>query len=309
MVISMCWNTALGWFVQNDDSRLVRIEFNAGNRKPAVQAAASQTAGAVPMTVAFSSEGTKDFDGDAMTYQWKIFSQTGRSKAGGQPTVLEGANPTFTFQKPGQYKAILTVTDAKGLSESQEVGIVAGNQPPVVTLAITKGNRSFYFPGESIAYQVSVTDKEDGSLATSTGSGPGKILPKQVLVRSTYQNETTVQPASEGGHKFSEAAYLGAGKGLMEKSDCKGCHFIDKKSIGPAFVDVAKRYRGDAGAVASLSNKIIKGGGGVWGDAVMTAHPQITSTDAQEMVRYVMTLSEKPSCGPAAAAQRHPDAR
>ncbi len=282
-----------GWFVQNDDARLVRIEFNAGNRKPAVQVSASQRAGAVPLTVAFSSEGTNDFDGDAMTYQWKVFS-----KAGGPPTVLTGPNPSFTFQKPGQYKAILTVTDDKGMADTREVAIVAGNQPPVVALDITKGNKSFYFPGQPIAYQVGVTDKEDGSLATSTGSGPKQILPKQVVVRATYHNESTAPTADPVGHKFSEATYLGAGKTLVDKSDCKACHFTDKKSIGPAFVEVAKRYKGDASAVASLSNKIVKGGGGVWGDAIMTAHPQVTPADAQEMVNYILTLSNKPAEAP-----------
>ncbi len=278
-----------GWFVQNDDSRLVRIEYNAGNRKPLVQATASQTAGAVPMKVAFSAEGTKDFDNDALTYQWKIYA-----KAGGVPTVLDGPNPSFTFHKPGQYKAILTVKDDKGLSDSREVALVAGNQPPVVTLDLTRGNKSFYFPGEPIAYQVNVQDKEDGSLSA------GKIQPGKVQVRATYQDESS-SPLTSGeaaGHKFSEATYLGTGKTLLEKSDCKSCHFVDKKSVGPAFVDVAKRYKGDATAVASLSNKIIKGGGGVWGDASMTAHPQLSNADAGEIVKYILTLSEKPTVAP-----------
>ncbi len=283
-----------GWFLKNDDSRLVRIEFNAGNRKPAVLATASQQAGAVPFTLALSSEGTKDSDGDALTYQWKIYNRRSDGSAGGQPTVLAGVNPTFTFRKPGQYRAVLTVTDAHGLTDTRDVDITAGNQPPAVELAITKGNRSFYFPNQPIAYQVSVTDKEDGRL-TPTGSGPGTILPKQVLVRATYQDEAAAQNASPAGHKFSEATYLGAGNALMDKSDCKGCHFTDKKSIGPAFVDVAKRYKGDANAVASLSGKIIKGGGGAWGDAVMTAHPQLSASDAGEMVKYILSLSDKPA--------------
>ncbi|WP_245877839.1 PQQ-dependent sugar dehydrogenase [Spirosoma fluviale] len=277
------------WFLKNDDSRLVRIEFNAGNRKPSVQVAASTKAGAVPLKVALSSEGTKDFDGDVLTYQWKIVNRTGA-----QPMILNEPNPTFTFQKPGQYKAILTVTDAKGLKDTREVDIVAGNQPPQVALNVTNGNKSFYFPGQSIAYQVNVTDKEDGSLAS------GRILPKQVMVRATYQDDANAQAASVSGtgHKFSEAAYLGAGQTLMEKSDCKACHFTDKKSVGPAFIEVAKRYKSDANAVASLSNKIIKGGGGVWGDAIMTAHPQITQPDASEIVKYILTLADKKVTAP-----------
>ncbi|UHG90052.1 PQQ-dependent sugar dehydrogenase [Spirosoma oryzicola] len=277
-----------GWFLKNDDSRLVRIEFNGGNRKPNVQLAASQKAGAVPLKVNLSSAGTTDFDGDALTYQWKIVSRTG-----GQPTVLTEPNPTFTFQKPGQYKAILTVTDAHGLASTREVDITAGNQPPQVTLDITNGNKSFYFPGQPIAYQVSVTDKEDGSLAS------GRIPAKQVLVRANYINEANAkETGSSEGHKFSEAAYLGTGKTLMDKSDCKACHFTDKKSVGPSFIDVAKRYKGDANAVASLSNKIIKGGGGVWGDAIMTAHPQLNQADAGEIVRYILTLSDQKVANP-----------
>ncbi|NEU66608.1 carbohydrate-binding protein [Spirosoma agri] len=288
-----------GWFLKNDDSRLVKIEFNAGNRKPMVQIASSQKAGAVPLKVNLSSTGTKDFDGDAMTYQWKIFSRTGSGPTAGQPTVLTEPNPTFTFQKPGQYKAILTVTDAHGLSDSREVDIMAGNQPPVVTLNVQKGNKSFYFPGEPIAYQVNVTDKEDGSLAN------GRIAARQVLVRANYQDEASAQNTSEAasGHKFSEATYLGTGKILMDKSDCKACHFTDKKSVGPSFIDVAKRYKSDANAVASLSNKIIKGGGGVWGDAIMTAHPQLSSPDAGEIVKYILTLSDKKIASPTLPTQ------
>lgn len=273
-----------GWFVQNDDSRLVRIEYNAGNRKPLVQATASQTAGAVPMKVAFSSAGTKDFDGDALTYEWKVYN-----KAGGQPTVLTGANPSFTFQKAGQYKAVLTVKDDKGMSDTRDISLVAGNQPPVVTLATTNRNTSFYFPGQPVVYQVSVADKEDGSLAS------GRIMPKQVQVRSMYQQAGT---SPDAGHQFAETSYLGTGKTLIDGSDCKGCHFTDKKSIGPAFVEVSKHYKGDPNAVASLSGKIIKGGGGVWGNAIMTAHPQLSASDAQEMVKYILTLANKPAVAP-----------
>jgi cytochrome c len=281
-----------GWFLKNDDSRLVKIEFNAGNRKPTVQVAANQKAGAVPLKVNLSAEGTKDFDGDALTYQWKIVS-----RAGGQPRVLNEPNPTFTFQKPGQYKAILTVTDAHGLKDSREIDIMAGNQPPQVALNLVKGNKSFYFPGQPIAYQVNVTDKEDGSLAN------GRIQAKQVLVQVNAQNEATTQNSTEAGHKFSEATYLSTGRVLMEKSDCKACHFTDKKSVGPSFTDVAKRYKGDANAVASLSNKIIKGGGGVWGDAAMTAHPQLGVPDAGEIVKYILTLSDKKVASPSLPTQ------
>ena len=66
---------------------------------------------------------------------------------------------------------------------------------------------------------------------------------------------------------------------------------------------MAKRYKGDANAVASLSNKIIKGGGGSWGDAIMTAHPQLAMPDANEIVKYILTLSDKKVASPSLPTQ------
>jgi cytochrome c len=79
----------------------------------------------------------------------------------------------------------------------------------------------------------------------------------------------------------------------MSKSDCKACHAIDKKSIGPAFTDIAKRYHKEADAVARLADKVIKGGGGNWGDQAMSAHPQLSVADASEMVSYILTLADE----------------
>src|SRR5882672_11010520 len=60
------------WFSQNDDARLVRIEFNGGNRKPQIRLSADKPKGAVPLTVQFSSHGTRDPDHDHLNYEWKI---------------------------------------------------------------------------------------------------------------------------------------------------------------------------------------------------------------------------------------------
>ena len=80
----------------------------------------------------------------------------------------------------------------------------------------------------------------------------------------------------------------------MSASDCKSCHIVDKKSVGPSYKDIAQKYKGDAAAPEKLANKIIAGGGGVWGDHAMSAHPQISKNDAATMVKYIMNLGEKP---------------
>ncbi|WP_428655721.1 PQQ-dependent sugar dehydrogenase [Runella sp.] len=271
------------WFRGNDNARLVKIEYNAGNRTPMVEASADKKAGAVPFKVAFSSEGTQDFDKDALKYEWKITSKAGVFKTLAQP------NPTVTFDKPGTYKATLTVTDPKGAKNSRTLEIKAGNEAPEVALEVTKGNKSFFFPNENIEYKVKVNDKEDGSLDN------GKIAPGQVAVNIDYMPDSFDPIEIASNYRGTEAsARFNTGYKLMSMSDCKSCHIVDKKSVGPSYKDIAQKYKGDASAPEKLAKKIIAGGGGVWGDHAMSAHPQISSNDAATMVKYILSLGEKP---------------
>jgi len=78
----------------------------------------------------------------------------------------------------------------------------------------------------------------------------------------------------------------------LNKNDCKSCHIIDTKSVGPSYRDVATKYKGDAKAIEYLSNKVIAGGGGVWGDHRMAAHPQISQAEANIIVEYILNINE-----------------
>jgi cytochrome c len=270
-----------GWFMGNPESKLVRMEYNGGNRKPFVAAATDKHAGAVPLTVQLSSAGTQDFDKDSLQYQWKI-----TSPGGDAPVVLTEPNPSYTFRKKGVYKVLLTVSDAKGLKDSKSLTVQAGNDPPQVSLELTGGNQTFFFPGKPIQYRVNVTDQEDGSLENK------RIDASRVKITAAYQDAEDKPKADMGGHQEAPVTFT-AGKTLIEKSDCKACHFSDKKSIGPSFKDVAAKYRADNGAVASLSDKIIKGGAGVWGETAMSAHPSIGLPEAGQMVKYILGLAHE----------------
>ena len=65
-----------------------------------------------------------------------------------------------------------------------------------------------------------------------------------------------------------------AGKDLLKKSGCTACHANDKKIVGPAYKEVAAKYKGDAGAAAKLAEKVKKGGSGVWGPVPMPPNPR-----------------------------------
>lgn len=77
---------------------------------------------------------------------------------------------------------------------------------------------------------------------------------------------------------------------LIGSSDCTTCHGIDKKIIGPAYVDVANKYENTPAVIDTLVSKIKKGGMGNWGNIPMTPHPDLSDADAQEMVKYILSL-------------------
>lgn len=272
-----------GWFTANDDARLVRIEYNGGNRKPALQVNADKLGGAVPFNVSLSADGTKDADNDPLTYAWTITSKAGFLKTFNEP------NTKLTLTTAGVYKATLTVNDGKGGISSQSLELIAGNEPPVVKFDLGKSNRTFFSPDKTYNYSVKVNDKEDGSLEKGT------IKSESVIVNIDYLPEGYDKTEIARGHRTAEAAATPLstkGLKLIEASDCKACHSIDKKSIGPAYRDVSLKYKGKQGSLENLTKKVISGGSGVWGDVPMAAHPQLTAADASEMVKYILSLTD-----------------
>jgi len=270
------------WFQGNDDARLVRIEYNGGNRKPIAKVDASKKKGAVPLTVKFSGSETVDYDKDNLKYEWKI-----QSKGTTVKTFTE-ANPSYTFTKPGIYNAVLTVTDAKGEKSVATLEVQAGNEPPVVSFDIKKGNKTFFFPGQSFEYNVSVTDKEDGSLAKKS------IAPASVPVTVDYLKEGFDKIEIAQGHRSADDfATTVKGQKLVEGSDCRACHNIDKKSIGPAYRLVSEKYMDKPEELERLAKKVINGGSGVWGEVAMSAHPSIKMEDATEMVKYILSIAKE----------------
>lgn len=77
---------------------------------------------------------------------------------------------------------------------------------------------------------------------------------------------------------------------IAKKRNCLACHQVDKKVVGPAWKDVAAKYRGDAGAQARLEAKIAKGGSGAWGSMPMPPQPQVTAEERVQLARFILNL-------------------
>lgn len=79
---------------------------------------------------------------------------------------------------------------------------------------------------------------------------------------------------------------------LAKKKNCVACHAIDKKVVGPSWMDIAKKYKGDASAKARLITKIQKGGSGVWGAMPMPPTPGLSDAEASSLVDFVLGLAK-----------------
>jgi cytochrome c len=81
-----------------------------------------------------------------------------------------------------------------------------------------------------------------------------------------------------------------ASQELAQKNACLACHQVDKKVVGPAFKDVAAKYKGDKAAEAKLVEKVKKGGSGVWGTVPMPPNAQVKDADIKAIVHWVLSL-------------------
>lgn len=263
------------------ESKLVRVEYNAGNRKPIVVASVAERGGAVPFTTRLSAAGTIDHDDDELTYEWEIISEDGGTQ------MYSGPNPEVTFQRPGVYNATLTVKDAGGESNKATIKIIAGNTPPAVGLRY-HGNKTFFFDNTQVNYEVLVTDKEDGSLAS------GQISPEAVAVSADYVSTgLRLTPALLRHAALDSSTRFVVAQALINNSDCKTCHTRDVKTVGPAFRQIAEKYTPSPSMLDTLANRIIRGSHGIWGtDNNMPAHPSISRNDARTIANYILSVNE-----------------
>jgi len=81
-----------------------------------------------------------------------------------------------------------------------------------------------------------------------------------------------------------------ANEELAKKNACTACHAVDKKIVGPAFKEVAAKYRSDKTAEARLVKKVKEGGVGVWGQVPMPPNSTVSDKDIQALVKWVLSL-------------------
>ena len=143
----------------------------------------------------------------------------------------------------------------------------------------------FIICGLSLAIAACGGNKSGGNSADSTSAAN-----KTAVASNSDAAQDTA--ASHNGTEKTAGTPSAAGAQLIAKSDCSTCHKEQEKLIGPAFVDVAKKYSSSQAVIDTLANKIVKGGSGNWGTVPMSPHPAISVEDAKTMAQYILSLKK-----------------
>ncbi|NOV97800.1 ThuA domain-containing protein [Isoptericola halotolerans] len=157
------WGAGFGG--NNDTSGIYKVNYVKGNPAPIARASADVTSGHAPLTVQFSSEGTRHPGGEEYTLQWSFGD-------GSEPS--SEPNPTHTYTENGAYTAQLVVTDTAGQVGVANVSIVVGNEAPSISITFPE-NGGFFEWGDQVLYEIEVDDPDgevdcsDVTMFTSLG--------------------------------------------------------------------------------------------------------------------------------------------
>jgi cytochrome c len=140
-----------------------------------------------------------------------------------------------------------------------------------------------YTWNEQVRYSIAVTDQKDGD------SKYGEIPAQECLLTITYL------PANQRA-EFSKVKEQKEPKALsiMKKSTCFGCHAHKTKLAGPSFQEIAQRYQSSEANINNLSQHILNGSTGVWGDQQMPAHPDLNEEQRRQIASYILEIGNHP---------------
>ncbi|HXR83976.1 MAG TPA: c-type cytochrome [Hanamia sp.] len=150
------------------------------------------------------------------------------------------------------------------------------NNPPSVKI-ISPKNNTVFSTGTPIHYSITVSDKEDGD------SKYDEINPKEVLLQVKLLNDTVNMEMIKNRIENDSPGLM-----ALRISNCFNCHSFDSKLIGPSFEEINKRYKPTAENIALLSKRIREGSSGVWGKVSMPTHPELSDSQTQNMIKWIM---------------------
>jgi len=198
---------------------------------------------------------------------------------------------------------ILAQHAISGIQESGKVMPPKGGNPDLTDVEVQRAvvymaNRSGANFKEPAAPSATASPSPPAATATAAPAAAVPAPSSSAAPTAASASATGVTPAATTGGAPSATASasglldMAAGQALMQKDGCGACHALDKKIVGPAYQDVAAKYKGDAGAVAKLTQKVKAGGAGVWGPVPMPPNAQVADSDITALVSWILALKK-----------------
>jgi cytochrome c len=198
-----------------------------------------------------------DPDNDRVTIEWWLTQGSNEIKVGSGPSVTLTASGS-------ELRAV--ATDAKGAVAVARVALQVEQTMPPLVLELA-GNPDKLGFGDEVSFTVK-----------------GAADPSKLVVRARY-----IPPTGHdaGGPQFSSEV-----EKLVTSKQCLACHQVDRPSVGPAYLDVAMKYREQADAAARLQAKLKTGGGGVWGEVPMPPQIAVSDAEGETIIRAILNLAQ-----------------
>ena len=147
------------FYVDIGFGRIRRIRHFSTNQPPEAAAAATPTAGPIPLNVAFDGTGSSDPEGGSLTFEWDLDGD-------GAFDDSTAPQPSHIYTEAGDYTVRLRVTDPEGASDTDSIVISPGNGPPAATI-LQPGSDFTWHVGETITFSGAASDPEEGALPDS----------------------------------------------------------------------------------------------------------------------------------------------
>ena len=198
-----------------------------------------------------------DPDGGRVTIEWWLTNGPGETKVGTGPSITHDGSGS-------ELRAV--VTDSKGGLAIGRIPLIEDDYQTMLEMNFPDRPRALAF-GQELEFTIA-----------------GAKQPAGLVVRARY-----IPPSGHdaGGLEFSDEI----GKAITSRQ-CLACHQIDKPSVGPAYLDVALKYRGRGDAAEYLKGKLMTGGVGAWGEIPMPAQSAVTDDEADAIVKAVLGLAQ-----------------
>lgn len=231
-----------------------------------------------------------------------------RIKPVGEVTLADATAPTGNMTGEQAYQAVCKTCHEAGLAGAPKIGDKTAWGPRIKQgvdnlYAHAIGGTAKGMPPKGGNADLADVEVQRGVVYMANRSGasfkeplapaaPAPVAASAPVAAPAPSTGSAPQPVAAPASKPGAPLDMAGGQALMQKDGCAACHAIDKKVVGPAYQDVAAKYKDDKGAAARLAQKVKAGGTGAWGQVPMPPNAAVSDDDIKSLVAWILSLKK-----------------